>query len=109
MASDRNVDNLMRLMNFPQSMRERTADVCRTSDGHYLRMEEGDIGFNHFLGQPAPPHPGPGRENMLRAWRAMSDGDRRGAIAAAVARGINLAREFGVPTSDIPAFEVVAR
>lgn len=103
----RDIDNLMRLMNFPRTMRERTADICRTSDGCYLRREVGDIGFNHFLGRPAGPHAGPGRDQMLGAWRALTDGEKRGAIAAAVSRGIDLAREFGVPVKDVPSFEEV--
>jgi hypothetical protein len=44
---------------------------------------------------------------MLGAWRALTDGEKRGAIAAAVSRGIDLAREFGVPVKDVPSFEEV--
>ena len=29
------------------------SDICRTSDGFYLGMAPGDIGFNAFLGKPS--------------------------------------------------------
>src|SRR5258707_1356147 len=32
----------------------RFAEVIVTSDGFFLGRARGDIGFNHFLGQPSP-------------------------------------------------------
>lgn len=32
----------------------RFAKVVRTSDGHFLGQAWGDVGFNHYLGNPSP-------------------------------------------------------
>lgn len=101
-------DNLCKLMAFPSYLRRTIVDVTRTSDGHYLAMDRGDIGFNRFIGKPAPPHRGPGRDAILAAWASMSGDEKHTVLMLAVNKGINLKREFGVPTEDVPMFEAVS-
>ncbi len=95
------VSDLLALMCIPQ--RFGFVGIVRTADGFYCGRCEGDIGYDHFIGRPSKPHPGPGREAMLRAWGDMSP-ERRAAVlryCAAPPDGvpIPLAREFGVPVS----------
>lgn len=58
------LDNLMKLMCFTSAMREGIVDVIKTSDGFYVAMDKGDIGFNRFIGKPSKPHKGPGLAPM---------------------------------------------
>ena len=85
---------LLKLMSIPTS---QYMDVIKTSDGYYLGMAYDDIGFSHFLGNPSPPHDGPGRDYMLATWNGLSDSDRARVYGLAKAKGINLEHEFGVP------------
>ena len=103
---DRTLDQLGQLMNLPSGMRQRIDGICRTTDGHYLARLKGGIGYDLYIGKPSPPHAGPGRDQMLRAWRGMSEDERRAVVKLADQGGnqdgdgmrIDLAREFGVPT-----------
>ena len=94
MHTDNAMRNLLRLMSVPA---DRVAEVTKTSDGFYMARARGDSGFNLFLGRPAPPHDGPGRNTMLRHWVAMTEPERRLVVALAQAKGIDLAADFGVP------------
>ena len=87
-------DHLLRLMSLPLS---RFSDVTRSSDGYYLAAVHGDLGFNAFLGRPSPVHPGPGYDAMLKHWTSMLPGERVAVKALAVAMGIPLCKDFGVP------------
>ena len=89
--------NLLRLMNLPLS---RFSGVVRTSDGFYIGREQGDIGYNAFLGNPAPVHDGPGLENTLRVWASLSESEREAVVELAAhpedGSPIPL-EEFGIP------------
>ena len=98
---DTATDDLMRLMNLPAAMRRRFVGIVRTSDGCYLGMEEGDCGYNAFIGKPSAPHPGPGRDSTLAVWANLTP-ERRAAVRVLATRPvdgspIDLRREFGVP------------
>ena len=86
--------NLLRLMSIPIS---HFRDVTKTSDGFYIAMGDDDIGYNHFLGSPSPPHPGPGKNAMLQTWRGLNKSEKRAVICLAQSKNINLHKEFGVP------------
>lgn len=90
---------MLRLMNLPPSM--RFVGVCRTSDGMYLAQVEGDLGYNAFIGKPAPPHPGPGRNMMMKVWEGLTQEERKAVYAQAAhpvdGWPIGLHEEFGVP------------
>ncbi len=91
-------ETLLKLMCVPTS---RFDAVCRTSDGFYLARPIGSVGYDAFLGQPKPPHDGPGRDLMLDTWNALSDAERRQVASLAANPGdgspIRLAEDFGVP------------
>ena len=89
---------LLRLMNLPPS---KFAGVVRTVDGHYIAQLHGDVGYNAFLGKPSPPHPGPGRDLMLKVWNGLTQ-DEKQAVLVLAARPIDgspipLETDFGVP------------
>ena len=92
---------LLRLMCLPLSQFD---GVCRTSDGFYMAMAKGDIGYNHFLGKPNPPHPGPGRDMMLATWAKLSNDERQAVLSLAAhpidGCPIRLAKDFGFPTNE---------
>ena len=73
--------------------------VVRTSDGMYLGQAAGDLGYNHFLGQPSAPTDYVRRANVKR-WASLSESERIAvqALAANPPDGtpIPLA-DFGVP------------
>lgn len=52
-------------------------DIVQTSDGHWLAQSRGDVGYNHFLGEPALEHDGPGKEYRQAFWRGLSYHDRK--------------------------------
>ena len=87
-------ETLLKLMCIPTSTFQ---DVVKTSDGYYLGMAHGDIGYNAFLGQPRRPHEGPGRDSMLRVWTGLTRDERLGVLMLAQAKGVDLHGEFGVP------------
>lgn len=60
--------NLINIMNLRLTGIE---DVVRTSDGHYIGRDPGDIGFNHYIGQPAPVHDGPGRQRSTHVFNGL--------------------------------------
>jgi hypothetical protein len=65
----------------------------RTSDGHYLAMPVGDIGFNAFLGRPNPrPQPATTRLAWL-AFRVLTMAERRAFVRLARSRNVRL-RDF---------------
>lgn len=72
-------------------------DICKTSDGFYLGQESGDCGFNHFIGKPSRPHPGPGMDRILITWNNFSPTEQEDVKKLATLKGINLVTEFGVP------------
>ena len=98
MTRDTTRNNLLALMNLPSETIDR---VCRTSDGYYMAQLRGDIGYNHFLGQPNPPHEGPGRDAMLKVWASLALPERKDVLALAQNPGdgspILLHEDFGVP------------
>ena len=98
MTNDRTWNNLLALMNLPS---KEIARVCRTGDGYYLAQMRGDLGYNHFLGQPNPPHEGPGRDAMLKVWASLGLQERMDVLALAQNPGdgssILLHEDFGVP------------
>ena len=78
--------------------------VCRTSDGIYLGMHEGDIGYNLVLGRPARPNERPdssGIDYTLDVWDSFTSKERVEVehLAANMPDGtpIPLLEEFGVP------------
>ena len=88
--------NLLRVMNLPA----RFVGVVRTSDGHYLAQEEGDLGYNAFLGRPAPIHDGPGLTNTLRIWAGLTEEEQEAVRAAAAypVDGVPIPlADFGIP------------
>lgn len=93
--------NLLRLMNLPPS---RFSGVVRTSDGFYIARENGDIGYNAFLGQPSPLHEGPGLEHTLSVWNSLGKLDRQMVVTLANkpldGLPILLERDFGVPLEE---------
>jgi len=92
------LETVLGLMNLPLS---RFSGVVRTSDGHYLARSRGDIGYNHFLGRPAPLHDGPGRTNMLKVWSGLTDEQKAAALLYALIPPdgcpLLLHEDFGVP------------
>ena len=88
---------LLRLMNLPPS---RFAGVMRTSDGFYIAQEQGDVGYNAFLGNPNPVHEGPGLENTLRIWAGLTE-EEQAAVRTLAANPIDGApiplADFGIP------------
>lgn len=90
---------LLKLMNLPPSMYD---GVCKTSDGFYMGKGVGDIGYNTFLGRPAPPHAGPGRNHTLAVWSQLSSSERQAVLVLAAkppdGSPIDLHADFGVPT-----------
>jgi hypothetical protein len=91
-------ENLLRLMNLPIGT---FAGVCRTADGYYLARKHGDLGYNAFLGRPAAPHAGPGREHTLHVWHSLSPVEQIAVIQLAAnpvdGAPILLEQDFGVP------------
>ena len=87
--------NLIRLMNLPRSI----VSVSRTVDGHYIGMDAGDVGYNHFFGKPAPIHSGPGLEATLALWATLTEAERLDVrLAARNAEGSPIPlSEFGLP------------
>ena len=92
---------LLRLISLPPSC---FSGVCRTSDGFYIAQAKGDVGYNHFLGKPSPPHSGPGRDGMLAIWVKLSKGERLAVLSLAAhpidGSPIRLAQDFGVPIDE---------
>lgn len=86
---------LLRLMNLSQF-----EGVMRTSDGFYIAQIPGDIGYNFFLGRPAPVHEGPGLRNTLKIWASLTEDERKAvrrlAANPVVGSPIPLS-EFGIP------------
>ena len=72
------------------------ADLVKTSDGHYLGMAKGDIGFNAYIGKPQAPHAGPGLTRSLRIWKGLTEDQKDDVVDAARIRGIDLEQEFGI-------------
>jgi hypothetical protein len=99
---DTTTKNLLNLMSLPTSNFDGV--IC-TSDGHYIARVKGDTGYNGFLGQPSPPHAGPGRDHMLETWRGMTPEERKAVLALAAhpidGSPIRLAEDFGVPVEDV--------
>ena len=94
-------DTLLSLMNLPPS---RFSGVCRTADGYYMASAHGDVGYNHFLGKPSPPHDGPGRDLMLKVWHELTETERLVVVHLANhpidGTPIRLAEDFGVPVKE---------
>ena len=94
---------LLRLMSIGPSL--GIVAVVRTSDGFYLGQQEGDLGYNAFIGRPPPPHPGPGRDMMLETWAGLTADEKRAVLMLAYSpvdgSPIPLAADFGVPVDDI--------
>src|SRR3972149_11010514 len=99
-VKDTTMGKLMRVMGLGGAPYELEA-ICRTSDGFYMGQLAGDLGYNIFIGKPAKPHPGPGRDLTLSAWRGLSEQERKQVLALAACppdgSPIPLAREFGLP------------
>lgn len=93
---------LLKLMCLPTS---RFDGVCRTSDGNYLDQAKGDLGYNVFLGNPSPPHDGPGRRFMFDTWDSLSREERKAVLHLANnpmdGSPIRLKEDFGVPTEEV--------
>jgi hypothetical protein len=89
------MDNLLSIMNIPKSF--DFVDITKTSDGHFIGMKAGDCGFNHFLGRPSKPHPGPGRDRMLSVWGKLDKAEKLAVLLLAATKRISLRDEFGVP------------
>lgn len=87
---------LLRLMSLGQFQA-----VCRTSDGYYMAQVPGDLGYNAFLGRPAPVHDGLGHRQMLQVWAALSTDEQvavwRLAQNPLDGSPIPLDSDFGVP------------
>ena len=66
----------------------RYQNVMKTSDGFFIAMEYGDIGFNAFLGQPNPGQIG--REFSRGKWQALNFSDQRAVARIAKAKAIDL-------------------
>ena len=75
--------------------------ICRTSDGFYMGQLVGDIGYNVFIGKPAKPHPGPGRDLTLSVWEGLSEQERKQILSLAAhppdGSSIPLVQEFDLP------------
>lgn len=69
---------IMDLLNLPSHF----ASIIKTSDGHFLAQVYGDVGFNHFLGQPAF-HNGPGKDRSRQTWKRLTFREKRTAIKQA--------------------------
>ena len=88
------IDNLTNLINLGHF---GFVDIAKTSDGFYLGMEPGDIGFNAFIGKPHPVHAGPGLNRTLQVWNDFTDTEKTQVLGLAILKGIDLENEFGVP------------
>ncbi len=91
---------MLLLMNLPAS---RFDGVVRDGSGNYIAQVIGDIGYNAFLGRPAPVHDGPGRDNTLQIWNGLTAKEQAQVRAVAACPGdgqpIPLA-DFGVPNAN---------
>jgi len=58
-------------------------DVVRTSDGFYIGQVKGDIGFNAFIGAPAPVHSGPGKDRTLAVWSGFTSAEKQAVVRRA--------------------------
>lgn len=63
-------------------------DVMKTSDGFFIGMEYGDIGYNAFLGQPNPGDIG--RQFSRGTWQALNFTDQKAVVRVAKAKAIDL-------------------
>ena len=63
----------------------RIVDVVRTTDGCYIGMDPGDLGYNRFIGKPAPLHAGPGLTRTRERWAALSEDEREAVRVRAAA------------------------
>lgn len=55
-------------------------DIVQTSDHHFLAKGWGEVGYNHFLGQPALAHEGPGKEWRRAMWRKLVLRERKALV-----------------------------
>lgn len=76
---------LLSVMHLPP----RVVEVTKTSDGMYLAREQGDCGFNFFLGRP---NSRPQAETVELAWQSFRQ-NPRGIVKAARMAGVVL-RDF---------------
>lgn len=94
--------NMIRLMCLPSFL----VDVVRDSSGNYLGRAEGDIGYNHFFGQPKDPaqrHPST-ITYVNDIWNSLTDQEKKEVIYRAEhyidgALPIDLEKDFGIPVS----------
>ena len=85
--------HLLQVMNLPPSA---FSDAVRTSDGFYLAQEQGDCGFNAFLGKPKPPQlGGPGPELSQSIWNGLTVAEANAVQALASGKNIDLADFVG--------------
>ena len=93
-------ETLLALMNLPPS---KFSGVVLTTDGFYIASVHGDLGYNHFLGKPAPVHDGPGKTQMLSVWNRLTVQERDAVYQLADnpidGHSIPLHEGFGVPYS----------
>lgn len=89
------IEALLSIMNIPKAF--NLVNIVKTTDGHFIGMEAGDIGYNHFLGKPSAPHVGAGRDRTLSIWESLTPQERRAVYLVAKAKNIDLTKEFGVP------------
>ena len=95
-------ENLLDIMNLGPT---QAVDVIRTSDGFYLGQQEGDVGYNMFLGAPGASHPGAGRDASQQQWDALSEGDQ----IALVSRARAPRAGYSTPLADFLGFVPVER
>jgi len=90
-------ETLLRLMNLPP---QQFSGVV-FSTGNYLASVHGNLGYNAFLGMPAPPHPGPGHDLMLKVWESLTPAEQVAVYCLAAnpidGEPIDLHGHFGVP------------
>jgi hypothetical protein len=79
--------NLMKLLNLPY---RSLASITLDSDGNYLGMEEGDIGYNIFFGKPNIGKGGIGDRHMIDTWRGFTLEEKGEVTAEAIVQGIPL-------------------
>ncbi len=71
----------------------------KTSDGHFLGRRPDDIGYNLYIGQPSPPHPGPGLNRTLETWDNLTGEEQSNVQIVAAGKNIDLSAEFGIPVA----------
>lgn len=81
------LENLMSIISLPSRLYQ---NFTITSDGYYLGMEHGDIGFNAFLGKPNGNLQPTTIRRSYEKFRLLSLTEKKSVVLLARGKGVNL-------------------